>query len=72
VPEMVVNGETGLLCHPGDVGGLTRAIVEIAGDEALRSRLGEAGRQRARELFSVEHHLEQMEKVLRETTSSKQ
>ncbi len=70
VPEMVVDGETGLLCQPGDIGGLTRAIVELAGDEALRSRLGEAGRRRAKELFSVERHVDQMEKVLRETISS--
>jgi glycosyltransferase involved in cell wall biosynthesis len=70
VSEMVVDGETGLLCQPGDIGGLTRAIVELAGDEALRSRLGEAGRRRAKELFSVERHVDQMEKVLRETISS--
>jgi glycosyltransferase involved in cell wall biosynthesis len=70
VPEMVVDGETGLLCQPGDIGGLTRAIVELAGDEALRSRLGETGRRRAKELFSVERHVDQMEKVLRETISS--
>ena len=70
VPEMVVNGETGLLCQPGDVGGLARAIVEMAGDEALRIRLGEAGRKRARDLFSVERHVEKMEEILKETESS--
>ena len=64
VPEMVVDGETGLLCQPGDVEGLTRAILEIAGNETRRGLLGEAGRKRARELFSVERHLDQMESVL--------
>jgi len=72
VPEMVVNGETGLLCQPGDVEGLTRAILEMAGDETLRSRLGEAGRQRARDLFSVERHVDQMEEILKETMSVEQ
>lgn len=70
VPEMVVNRKTGLLCQPGDVGGLTRSIVEMAGDEALRSRLGEAGRKRARDLFSVERHVDKMEEILKETRSS--
>ena len=69
VPEMVINSETGLLCQPGDVEGLTRAILELAGDESLRSSLGEAGQRRAKELFSVEHHVVQMEKVFRETLS---
>ena len=64
VPEMVVDGETGLLCQPGDVEGLTRAILEIAGNETRRGLLGEAGRKRARELFSVERHLDRMESVL--------
>ena len=64
VVEMVVEGETGLLCQPGDVEGLTRAILELAGDEALRNRLGEAGRRRARELFSATLHVERMEAAL--------
>ena len=70
VSEMVVHGETGLLCQPGDVEGLTRIILAAAGDEALRHRMGEAGRRRARELFSVERHVNRMEQVLRESMSS--
>lgn len=69
VSEMVVNGETGFLCHPGDVVGLTRMIVEMAGDEGLRNRLGEAGQKRAQDLFSIERHVDQMEKILAETMS---
>jgi glycosyltransferase involved in cell wall biosynthesis len=70
VPEMVVDGETGLLCEPGDVEGLTRAILELAGDKVLRVLFGEAGRKRATTLFGVERHVAQMEKVLKETMSS--
>ena len=44
VPEMVVDGETGLLCAPGDVGGLAAAFGRLAGDDDLRRRMGEAGR----------------------------
>lgn len=70
VSEMVVAGETGLLCQPGDVEGLVRAILEMGGDGALRNRLGEAGRKRAKALFSVESHLNRMERVLRKAVSS--
>ncbi|MCW8985688.1 MAG: glycosyltransferase family 4 protein [Thermoanaerobaculales bacterium] len=69
VPEMVINGETGLLCRPGDVQALARAILEMAGDDRLRNRCGEAGRKRARDFFSVALHIERMETVLEAVTS---
>ncbi len=64
VPEMVVDGETGLLCAPGDVDGLAAAFGRLAEDDDLRRRMGEAGRVRAREFFSVERHVDRMEAVL--------
>ena len=69
VPEMVVDNETGLLCQPGDVEGLTRAILELAGDRSLLNLFGEAAQKRAREHFGVERYVDQMEKALRETMS---
>jgi glycosyltransferase involved in cell wall biosynthesis len=64
VPEMVIDGETGLLCRQGDFDGLAAAFGRLAGDEDLRCRMGEAGRHRARDLFSVERHVDRMEAVL--------
>jgi glycosyltransferase involved in cell wall biosynthesis len=64
VPEMVVDGETGLLCAAGDVDGLAVAIGRMAGDSDLRQRTAEAGRRRSRVLFSVEGHLDRMESAL--------
>jgi glycosyltransferase involved in cell wall biosynthesis len=64
VPEMVVKGETGFLCRPGEVEDLSRAFLELAGDETLRNRLGASGRKRALELFGVERHLDRMEQLL--------
>jgi len=65
VPEMVVDGETGILVEPGDVPGLARAFVRLARDPSLRERAGEAGRRRALEAFSMGLHLDRMEAVLR-------
>jgi glycosyltransferase involved in cell wall biosynthesis len=48
VPEAVIDGETGLLVAPGDGAALTTAFARLLGDPALRRRLGEAGRARAR------------------------
>jgi glycosyltransferase involved in cell wall biosynthesis len=52
-PEAVVDGETGLLVAPRDVTALTRALQRLVGDEALRRRLGEAGRRRVETHFSA-------------------
>ena len=48
VPEAVIDGETGLLVAPGDQAALTAAFARLLGDPALRRRLGDAGRARAR------------------------
>ncbi len=54
IPEVVADGETGLLVPPRDDRALASAIARLLGDEALRRRLGEAGRARVRERFSTE------------------
>jgi glycosyltransferase involved in cell wall biosynthesis len=53
VPEVVADGETGLLVAPGDAAALSGALDALLGDAALRKRLGEAGLDRARRRFSV-------------------
>ena len=45
--EQVVKGETGLLVPLGDVPALARALDRLVRNEALRARMGEAGRARA-------------------------
>lgn len=52
--EVVAEGETGLLVDPEDAGELWAALERLLGDAELRARLGEAGRRRARDLYSVE------------------
>ena len=53
VPEVVVSGKTGALVEAGDVEGVARELTTLLGDAKLRSRLGAAGRERARTEFSV-------------------
>jgi len=54
IPEVVADGETGLLVPPRDDHALADAIARLLGDEALRRRMGEAGRARVGERFSAE------------------
>jgi len=51
IPELVVDGETGVLVEPDDAAALGAALGRLAGDEALRTRFGDAGRSRVHEQF---------------------
>ncbi|MGH7946395.1 MAG: N-acetyl-alpha-D-glucosaminyl L-malate synthase BshA [Opitutaceae bacterium] len=53
IPEVVTSGENGVLVPAGDADGLARGVESLLQDSALRARLGEAARQRAREKFSA-------------------
>jgi glycosyltransferase involved in cell wall biosynthesis len=55
IPEIVVDGETGLLVAPGaGAGDVAAALGRVAGDRALRERMGAAGRRRFEERFTAE------------------
>ncbi|HTR18331.1 MAG TPA: glycosyltransferase family 4 protein [Acetobacteraceae bacterium] len=49
--EQVMEGETGLLVPPRRVPELAAALARLAGDAALRARMGAAGRERAVALY---------------------
>ncbi len=65
IPDMVVEGETGVLVPPGQVEDLARAITCLAGDAQRRRAMGEAGRRRAMAHFSVERMMTQVTEVYR-------
>ncbi|MBS1846941.1 MAG: glycosyltransferase family 4 protein, partial [Actinobacteria bacterium] len=47
--EVITEGVDGLLFPPGDVDALSVVLAKLAGDPALRERLGAAGRERAKD-----------------------
>ncbi len=53
IPEVVVDGETGLLVPPRDPHALAAAIIRLLKDPALRERMGRAGFERVRTRFSA-------------------
>jgi glycosyltransferase involved in cell wall biosynthesis len=64
--DAVVDEESGLLVPSKDSHALGAAISRLAKDSILRARLGEAGRQRVRDHFSLEACIRRYETLYRE------
>jgi len=60
IPEVVADGETGLLVDVADAQGLAEAIERLGNDAALRRRLGEAARKRVEGEFTIEKHAQRV------------
>jgi len=61
IPDVVLDGETGLLVPPRDRQALAAALDRLATDADLRHRLGQAGRAFVAEHYSWEENTAQME-----------
>lgn len=59
--EIVVDGETGLLVPPREPEALAMAIARLASDSSLCRKMGEAGRKRVLEHFTVDRYVRAME-----------
>jgi glycosyltransferase involved in cell wall biosynthesis len=59
VPEVVVQGETGLLVPPGEEAPLAEAMVRISADADLRRELGRRGTERVGRLFNLDRMVEE-------------
>jgi glycosyltransferase involved in cell wall biosynthesis len=63
LPEIVAEGETGLVVPPADAEALAEAMVALAGDPIRAATMGRAGRDRALAEFSPERCVEQVEQL---------
>lgn len=61
LPEIVADGETGLVVPPGDAEALADAIVALAGDLERAAAMGRAGRARALAEFTPERCADRIE-----------
>jgi len=65
-PELVIDGETGLLFPPRNVPALAAAIERFMSNQAEARRTAEAGRRRVGQLFSTRRKVECVEGLYRE------
>lgn len=66
IPEVVVDGETGLLVPPEDPQALATALIRLLTDPPLCARLGKAARERALAHFTAQQHVDGVQAVYRE------
>lgn len=65
VPEIIVDGETGLLVPAGDEGSLVNAMVRLLESPALAASMGKAGRERLHQHFGWDRATERIATFLR-------
>jgi len=70
IPEVIVNGVTGLLAEPSDPNALAGKLSTLLGDAELRSQFGTAGAARVRRSFDAHQMHEAYSKVFREMLPS--
>jgi glycosyltransferase involved in cell wall biosynthesis len=71
VPDVVTDGVDGFLVEPGDTDAAAERLATLARDPALRARLGDAGSANARERYSVERLVDDVDRLYRELLKTK-
>jgi glycosyltransferase involved in cell wall biosynthesis len=60
--EMIDHESSGLLVAPGDVAGLSAALLRLCDDEAFRRRLSDG----VPDVCSLEEHIDQLRRLYRD------
>ena len=72
IPEIVIDGENGLLVEPGDSDGLAAALAAILSDPARATAMGEAGRRRAESHFDLRRNVAELAGMFRRCYAAEQ
>jgi glycosyltransferase involved in cell wall biosynthesis len=64
IPEMIVDGQDGLLVPPNDPGALAASMAKLLADAAGAENLGQKGRLSAQEKFAVEKTTSALKQLL--------
>ena len=69
IPELVVDGQTGMLALPGDSAALAQTLEQLLRDPELRLRFGHAGRARIEQHFRIEQTVAPLVQLLERSCS---
>jgi glycosyltransferase involved in cell wall biosynthesis len=65
-PEAIIDGKTGILVPSKDIKAMTTVLIELADNPDLQTRLGNEGRKRAAQNYSVENYVERLDGLYRQ------
>jgi colanic acid/amylovoran biosynthesis glycosyltransferase len=65
IPDVIVEGETGILVDEHDVDAMGKAIGALANDRDRATAMGMRGRERIKKNFTLESHIASLSNVLR-------
>lgn len=71
LPEVVVDGETGILCAQDDVTGFVEGVRKLASDPQLYENMRLASTERVRRFFSENHVIDNYIEIYKELTFSR-
>lgn len=66
IPEVIVDGQTGILVPPEDGPALTQAMDRLLAERELAAAMGRAGQVRAQELFDIRKQVERLQEIYSE------
>lgn len=60
IPQMIIDGETGILIEPRSESSLQEGMEKVLSDDDFAARLGERAREKAAAEFSIENNMERL------------
>lgn len=67
IPDIVIDGITGFLVEERDIKGMASQMSKLAGDFNLARTMGCAAKNRIKEYFSLDHHIDILNELIAQT-----
>lgn len=68
IPQMIVEGQTGVFAKPKDAESLKKGLEKVLSDAELCRSLGEQAREKVLQEFSIENNMEQLIEIYRKVS----
>lgn len=64
IPDVIVDGETGLLVAEHDVDAMAQKMIQLLENKNLAQQLGSKGKERMKKYFTLDRHLEVLDEII--------